>query len=373
MTAGIRLNAFLSSNVEQSLECAAAIDKKIKSGTAGACAGMTLAVKDNISIADLPCTCGSKILENFSAVYTATAVERLRAADAIVIGKTNMDEFAMGSSNENSAFGPAMNPVDPNRIPGGSSGGSAVAVAAGMTHGALGSERAGASGNPRRCAASSVSNRRRKSFPLGLVAFASSFDQIGAFAATVEDAALILQTIAGVDPHDATSADVGVPDYCDFLDRDITGMRIGVPAEYMGEGCDAAVRSAVELTIDRLKHDGATVDSIALPHTDYCIATYCILTMAEASSNLARYDGVRYGYRAKHTDNLYDMYARSRDEGFGTEVKRRIMLGTYVLSAGYYDAYYKKAQKVRRLIKEDFDGVFAQYDAILTPTAPTTA
>jgi aspartyl-tRNA(Asn)/glutamyl-tRNA(Gln) amidotransferase subunit A len=374
ITEGKQLNAFLSVFPEEALERAAAVDAKIKAGSAGQCAGMVLAVKDNINVKNHPLTCASKILGNFSAVYNATIIDRLVAADAIVIGKTNMDEFAMGSSNENSAFGPVLNPLDTKRAPGGSSGGSVVAVAAGMAHAALGSETGGSVRQPAAlCGVVGVKPTYGRVSRWGLVAFASSFDQIGPIAATVEDSALLLETIAGHDANDSTSTSTEVPAYRDHTKRDIKGLRIGIPKEYMGDGVSESVRVAMEKTIDTLKAEGAIIEQVSLPHTEYCIATYYILTTAEASSNLARFDGVRYGYRAKDVEGLTDMYTRSRTEGFGAEVKRRIMLGTYVLSAGYYDAYYKKAQKVRRLIKEDFDNVFKSADAIFTPTTPTTA
>ncbi|HET7152308.1 MAG TPA: Asp-tRNA(Asn)/Glu-tRNA(Gln) amidotransferase subunit GatA [Candidatus Kapabacteria bacterium] len=374
ITEGKHLNAFLSVFSEEALERAAAVDAKIKAGSAGQCAGMVLAVKDNINVKNHSLTCASKILGNFSAVYNATVIDKLNAVDAIVIGKTNMDEFAMGSSNENSAFGPVLNPLDTKRAPGGSSGGSAVAVAAGMAHAALGSETGGSVRQPAAlCGVVGVKPTYGRVSRWGLVAFASSFDQIGPVAANVDDAALLLETISGQDANDSTSASVEVPAYREHTKRDIKGLRIGIPKEYLGEGVSEGVRSAMQKMTDALKAEGAVIEQVSLPHTEYCIATYYILTTAEASSNLARFDGVRYGYRAKDVEGLTDMYTRSRAEGFGAEVKRRIMLGTYVLSAGYYDAYYKKAQKVRRLIKEDFDNAYKTVDAIFTPTTPTTA
>jgi len=374
ITDGKHLNAFLSVFPDKAREQALILDKKIQAGNAGACAGMVIAVKDNISMRNHRLTCASKILENFSAVYDATVICRLLAQDAIIIGKTNMDEFAMGSSTENSAFRPSLNPVDATRTPGGSSGGSAVAVAAGMSHASLGSETGGSVRQPAAmCGVVGVKPTYGRVSRWGLVAFASSFDQIGPIASNVEDAALVLQTIAGYDPNDSTSVSTPVPNYCETLSQGCKGLRIGVPKEYLGRGCSDSVQAAIEKTIQFFKSEGMIVEPVSLPHTEYCIATYYILTTAEASSNLARYDGVRYGFRVNNPEDLTDMYVRSRTEGFGAEVKRRIMLGTFVLSAGYYDSYYMKAQKIRRRIKEDFDKAFMNCDAIYTPTTPTTA
>jgi len=368
------LNAFLAVYPDEALEHARAIDKKIANGTAGPLAGLVVAVKDVICIRGKLVTCASRMLEHFESLYHATAVERLLAADAIIIGKTNMDEFAMGSSNENSAFGPVLHPGDETRVPGGSSGGSAVAVAAGMATVALGSDTGGSIRQPAAfCGVVGLKPTYGRISRYGLVAFASSFDQIGLFATTVRDVARILGIIAGSDPLDSTCANVPVPDYLQSLTGDVQGLRIGIPKEYYTEGLDREIRSAILQRIDVLKTRGATVKDISLPHSEYTIPTYYILATAEASSNLARYDGARYGYRAKGVKDPIEMYTRSRSEGFGPEVKRRIMLGTYVLSAGYYEAYYRKAQKVRRLIKEDFDRAFAEVDCIITPTSPTTA
>ena len=367
------LNAFLSI-ADDALAQAASVDARVDAGEAPACAGMIVAVKDNISVKGAKLTCGSNILANFTAVYDATVVERLRAAGAVVIGKTNLDEFAMGSSNENSAFGPVQNPRKAGYAPGGSSGGSAAAVAAGLAHAALGSETGGSVRQPAAlCGVVGVKPTYGRVSRWGLVAFASSFDQVGPVATNVHDAALLTQVLAGRDERDATSAPNPVDDYVAHLGRDIAGLRIGVPKEYFGEGVQPAVKKAMDACAALLRERGATIVDISLPHTEYCIATYYVLTTAEASSNLARFDGVRYGFRAAQPDDLSDLYVRSRSEGFGPEVQRRIMLGTYVLSAGYYDAYYTKAQKVRRLIQQDFTDAFTSVDAILTPTTPTTA
>jgi len=369
-----RLNAFLSVFEKKAIQRAVEIDEKIKNGYVGKLAGMVIAIKDNICVKDEKCTCASKILENFVSIYNATAVERLLNEDAIVIGKTNLDEFAMGSSTENSYFGPTLNPYDEDRVPGGSSGGSAVAVAAGLSTTALGSDTGGSIRQPAAfCGVYGLKPTYGRVSRFGLVAFASSFDVIGPFGNSTKDVALVLQVIAGRDENDSTSADVPVPDYLSYLDKDVKGLRVGVPVEYFAEGLDDEIREAIEKRLDFLRESGAILEKISLPHTEYNIPTYYILVTAEASSNLARYDGARYGYRSPQAKSLYEMYVKSRSEGFGAEVKRRIMLGTYVLSAGYYEAYYRKAQMVRRLIKEDFDKAFEKVDVIITPTSPTTA
>jgi len=369
-----RLNAFLSVFEKKAIQRAVEIDEKIKNSYVGKLAGMVIAIKDNICVKDEKCTCASKILENFVSIYNATAVERLLNEDAIVIGKTNLDEFAMGSSTENSYFGPTLNPYDEDRVPGGSSGGSAVAVAAGLSTTALGSDTGGSIRQPAAfCGVYGLKPTYGRVSRFGLVAFASSFDVIGPFGNSTKDVALVLQVIAGRDENDSTSADVPVPDYLSYLDKDVKGLRVGVPVEYFAEGLDDEIREAIEKRLDFLRESGAILEKISLPHTEYNIPTYYILVTAEASSNLARYDGARYGYRSPQAKSLYEMYVKSRSEGFGAEVKRRIMLGTYVLSAGYYEAYYRKAQKVRRLIKEDFDKAFEKVDVIITPTSPTTA
>jgi len=368
------LNAFLSVFPEKALAQAREIDRKRSAGTAGPLAGMVVSIKDVICVKDERVTCGSNILKDFVSLYDATVVDRLRKADAVLIGKCNMDEFAMGSSTENSAFGRVRLPQDESRVPGGSSGGSAVSVRAGMSTASLGSDTGGSIRQP--ASFSGVVGLKPtygRVSRYGLVAFASSFDTIGPLALTVRDAARVLHVIAGYDPNDSTSANVPVPDYASALIKDVKGLRIGVPVEYYGPGLNDEVRSAVEKQIDVLRSSGAVVKKVTLPHTEYTIATYYILATAEASSNLARYDGARYGYRGQGVKDLPDMYVKSRSRGFGAEVKRRIMLGTYVLSAGYYDAYYRKGQKVRRLIKQDFDRAFAEVDCLITPTSPTTA
>jgi aspartyl-tRNA(Asn)/glutamyl-tRNA(Gln) amidotransferase subunit A len=336
--------------------------------------GVPIAIKDVMCTADVRTTAGSKILGNFIPPYDCTAVARLEAAGAIVLGKLNCDEFAMGSSNENSAFHPVRNPRDPSRVPGGSSGGSAAAVAANMAVATLGSDTGGSIRQPASfCGVVGMMPTYGRVSRYGLIAFASSLDHIGPLARNVKDAATVLRTIAGRDPMDATSADIPVPDYVAELEKPVRGLKVGVAKEYFGEGLDAEVRSAVEAAIQKLAQLGCEVIPVSLPHTEYAIPTYYIVATAEASSNLARYDGVRYGYRAENVRTLSDMYRRTRDQGFGSEVKRRVMLGTYVLSAGYYDAYYLKAQKVRTLLTRDFEEAFRKVDAIVTPTSPTAA
>ncbi len=367
------LNIFLQL-YDESLESAERVDAKVNAGTAGKLAGMVLGVKDVIAIKDKRLTCGSKILENFVSLYDASVIERLRNEDVIIIGKTNMDEFAMGSSTEFSAYGPVLNPVDTSRVPGGSSGGSASAVAAELCHVALGTDTGGSIRQPASfCGVVGLKPTYGRVSRYGLVAFASSFDVIGPFANCVHDLSLILEVLAGHDERDSTSAEKPVPVYTALLDRDVKNFKVGIAKEALSAGVDDEVKSAIERQIDGLRSAGVEIKEISLPHLDYTIATYYILATAEASSNLERYDGARYGHRAKDVDELEEMYDRSRTEGFGPEVKRRIMLGTFVLSAGYYDAYYRKAQKVRRLIKQDFDEVFKNVDAVITPTAPTTA
>lgn len=337
-------------------------------------AGIPIAIKDNICVAGLQTSCGSRILGPYHAPYNATAIERLNAAGAIIIGKTNCDEFAMGSSNENSAFGPVRNPWDIKRVPGGSSGGSAAAVAAGIVPVALGSETGGSVRQPASlCGIVGLKPTYGRISRYGLVAFGSSLDQIGVFGRKVRDVASVLGVLSGRDEHDATTAEVAVPDYAAQLPGEVQGARIGVPRELFGEGLADEVRAAVEAAIEVYRELGAEIVEVELPHSKYCIAVYYIIATAEASSNLARYDGVRYGFRAEDADELRAMYRRTRDEGFGPEVKRRIMLGTYVLSSGYYEAYYRKAQQVRTLIKQDFRRAFESCDAIVTPTTPTVA
>jgi aspartyl-tRNA(Asn)/glutamyl-tRNA(Gln) amidotransferase subunit A len=343
-------------------------------GSRGALCGVPVAIKDNICVRGLQASCGSHILGAYHPPYTATAVERLTVAGAVVVGKTNCDEFAMGSSNENSAFGAARNPWDTGRVPGGSSGGSAASVAARIVPVALGSDTGGSVRQPAAlCGVVGVKPTYGRVSRYGLVAFGSSLDQIGTFTLSARDAATVLAVIAGRDERDATTADVAVPDYVSRLTGDARGARVGVPRALFGEGLDAEVRSRVEGAIEVFRDLGAEVVDVKLPHAKYAIAVYYIIATAEASSNLARYDGVRYGFRAEESPELRSMYRRTREEGFGAEVKRRIMLGTYVLSSGYYDAYYLKAQQVRALIKRDFADAFQRCDAILTPTTPTTA
>lgn len=356
-----------------SLEVAKDIEQKIKDGSAGKLAGMVIAIKDVLAIENKPLTCSSKILENFESLYTATAVQKLIDEDAIIIGKTNCDEFAMGSSNENSYFGVVKNPVNKEYVPGGSSGGSAVAVSAGLCDVALGTDTGGSIRQPASfCGIFGLKPSYGRVSRYGLNAFASSFDSIGAFANNIDDIALVHEVISGFDSKDSTSEDIAVPSYSKFLEN-TEKLRIGIPVEYYGEGLNSEINDSIKEQVEQLKQKGYEIVDVSLPKTEYAIATYYILTTAEASSNLARFDGARYGYRTSDKVNLKQMYTKSRSEGFGKEVKRRIMLGTYVLSAGYYDAYYKKAQQVRRLIREDFKNAFEKVDLILTPTTPTTA
>ena len=371
---GKHLNAFLSVFHDRAMERAREVDTSIARGTGGRLAGMVIAIKDVICMKGERVTCGSRILENFISPYDATVIGRLLSEDAILIGKTNMDEFAMGSSTENSAFGPVRNPVDESRVPGGSSGGSCVAVAGGMAHTALGTDTGGSIRQPASfCGIVGLKPTYGRVSRYGLVALASSFDQIGPFANSVADAARVLEVIAGHDENDSTSARVPVPSYLDALDRNVAGWKIGVPFDVLREGVQPEVREAVENVLDRLRSGGAVVEEIIMPHFSYTISAYYILMTAEASSNLARYDGARYGYRSPKARDLIETYVKSRSEGFGEETKRRIMLGTYALSAGYYDAYYRKAQKVRRLIQKDFFDAFRTVDCIVMPTSPTTA
>ena len=359
---------------KDSLVHAKAVDEKIKKGTAGSLAGMVIAIKDVLSMKETVTSCGSKMLEHFESVYDATVIKKLRTADVVVIGKTNMDEFAMGSSGENSAYGATKHPIDETRVPGGSSSGSCVAVAAGMATTSLGTDTGGSIRQPAGlCGIVGLKPTYGRVSRYGLVAFASSFDQIGPFANSVRDAARVLQVIAGKDENDSTSADIPVPNYLSALDRNVKGMKIGLPKEYFSDALNKEIRSAIEKKIDQLKKGGAEIVEVSLPHAEYTISTYYILATAEASSNLARYDGARYGFRSSNISDLNSMYTKSRSEGFGDEVKRRIMLGTYVLSSGYYDAYYRKAQQVRRLIQNDFNDAFKKVDCILTPISPTTA
>ncbi len=372
-----QINAYLTLDKERALETAKDVDGRIKrGGKCGLLAGVPVAVKDNICTRGLKTTCASKLLGNFVPTYDAHVTERLKAEGAVILGKTNLDEFAMGSSTENSGFKPTRNPWDTSRIPGGSSGGSAAAVAAGMAYMAIGSDTGGSVRQPAGlCGVVGLKPTYGRVSRYGLVAFGSSLDQIGPLTRDVRDAALLLQVIGGHDGRDSTCAREPVPDYLSDIDGSIDGVRIGIPREYFGEGLNDEVRQAVEDVIKTYRGLGANVVEISLPHTSHAVAVYYIIATAEASSNLARYDGVRYGYRTTASDGIIDMYSRTRAEGFGSEVKRRIMLGTYALSSGYYDAYYLKASKVRNLIRQDFLSVFdkEKVDVILGPTSPTPA
>ncbi|HEV8367203.1 MAG TPA: Asp-tRNA(Asn)/Glu-tRNA(Gln) amidotransferase subunit GatA [Pyrinomonadaceae bacterium] len=340
----------------------------------GPLGGVPVAIKDNLCVVGMQTSCGSKILGDYHPPYNATVIQRLIDAGAVIIGKTNCDEFAMGSSNENSAFGPVRNPWDINRVSGGSSGGSAAAVAAGIVPFALGSDTGGSVRQPASlCGVLGLKPTYGRNSRYGLVAFASSLDQVGVFAREVSDVARVLRIIAGRDPHDSTTADIPVPNYLESLTGDLKGLRLGCPTALFGKGLDEEVSKSVKDVVEVYRQLGAEIVDIELLHASYAIAVYYIIATAEASSNLARFDGVRYGFRAEEAPELRQMYRKSREEGFGPEVKRRIMLGTYVLSAGYYDAYYRKAQQVRTLIKNDFLTAFERCDVIITPTSPTPA
>ena len=368
------LNAYLALSPERAYVQADKIDALIASGKPlPPLGGVPIAIKDVISTRGTTTTCGSKILEHYAPPYDATAVARLEAAGAVILGKTNCDEFAMGSSNENSAYGSVKNPAALDRVPGGSSGGSAAVVAAGLAVASLGTDTGGSIRQPGAlCGIPAMMGSYGRVSRYGLIAFASSLDRIGPFANNVKDVAAMLQTIAGRDPNDSTSTTAAVPTYTDEITKPVEGLRIGIPRDYFGEGMDSGVRDKVEKGIALLKKLGCEPIDIRMPHTDYAIATYYIIATAEASSNLARYDGVRYGLRVDG-DSLIGMYRKTRGAGFGAEVKRRIVLGTYVLSAGYYDAYYLKGQKVRALIAQDFRNAFQEVDAIVTPTSPVPA
>jgi aspartyl-tRNA(Asn)/glutamyl-tRNA(Gln) amidotransferase subunit A len=369
------IGAYLTLCNDRALAKALEMDEMVAKGeTLPPLGGVPIAIKDVMVTNGVRTTAGSKILGNYIPPYDCTAVARLEAAGAVILGKVNCDEFAMGSSNENSAWHPVHNPLDLSRVPGGSSGGSAAAVAANMAVAALGSDTGGSIRQPASfCGVVGLMPTYGRVSRYGLIAFASSLDHIGPLTTTVKDAAIVLKTIAGRDPMDATSADLPVPDYVSELEKPVRGLKIGVPKEYFGEGLDVEVRNAAEAAIQKLAKLGCEVVPISLPHTKYAVPTYYVVATAEASSNLARFDGVRYGYRAKDARTLSEMYRKTRDHGFGAEVKRRIMLGTYVLSAGYYDAYYLKAQKVRTLLARDFEEAFKKVDAIVTPTCPTPA
>lgn len=369
-----RVHSFITLLEESAMEAARKEDMEIRQGARKPLGGIPLAIKDLLCTKGIRTTCGSRILENFIPPYDATVIRKLRNAGAVFVGKTNMDEFAMGSSTETSHFGITRNPWDLERIPGGSSGGSAAAVAADECIAALGSDTGGSIRQPASlCGIVGLKPTYGRVSRFGLVAFASSLDQIGPFTKDVEDCAIMLNVIAGYDPRESTSVPQEVPDYRAFLGQDVKGMKVGVPKEYFIEGIDPEVSSALRGAIKTLEGLGVSIREVSLPHTDYCIAVYYLIAPAEASSNLARYDGVRYGFRSREARDLMDMYKKSRSMGFGAEVKRRIMIGTYALSAGYYDAYYKKASQVRALLKRDFDEAFRECDVLITPTSPTPA
>jgi aspartyl-tRNA(Asn)/glutamyl-tRNA(Gln) amidotransferase subunit A len=369
-----RIHAYITRMPEWAMEQADRADARFQKGKAGPLTGIPLAIKDLICTQGVRTTCGSHILENFIPPYNATVIEKLTAAGAVFVGKTNMDEFAMGSSTENSFFGPTHNPWDLTRIPGGSSGGSAAAVAADECIASLGSDTGGSIRQPAACCGMvGLKPTYGRVSRFGLVAFASSLDQIGPFGKDVRDVALLLNVISGHDSRDSTSVDTPVPDFTRALIDDVRSMVLGVPREYFIEGIDPEVETAVRQAIQTLEKLGARVMEVSLPHSPYALAVYYIIAPAEASSNLARYDGVKYGFRAKGNRDLLEMYRETRSQGFGAEVKRRIMLGTYALSAGYYEAYYRKASQVRTLIREDFQKAFSQCDVLLMPTAPTPA
>ncbi|HEB72558.1 MAG TPA: Asp-tRNA(Asn)/Glu-tRNA(Gln) amidotransferase subunit GatA [Nitrospirae bacterium] len=369
-----KINAYVTVDREGAIEQARDADRLRASGSKGPLLGAPLAIKDLVTTRNLRTTCGSKILENFIPPHDAFVIEKLKQAGAVVLGKTNMDEFAMGSSTETSYFGPTRNPWDTDKIPGGSSGGSAAAVAADLCAAALGSDTGGSIRQPSAlCGIVGLKPTYGLVSRFGLVAFASSLDQIGPMTKDVTDSAILLSAIAGHDPNDSTSADRPVDDYTAALDKGVSGMNIGVAEEYFTEGIDPEVDSSVRNAISVLKEQGANIKTVSLPHTKYAVPTYYVIAPAEASSNLARYDGVKYGYRSESPKGLMEMYKKTRMEGFGPEVKRRIMLGAYALSAGYYDAYYLKAQKVRTLIRNDFVDVFKEVSAIISPTTPAPA
>ncbi|OGR82708.1 MAG: aspartyl/glutamyl-tRNA amidotransferase subunit A [Elusimicrobia bacterium RIFCSPLOWO2_01_FULL_54_10] len=370
-----RLKVFIKIHGDPFMASAEALDEKIRTGGApGRLAGVPVAIKDNMNVDGWETTCASKILEGFKATYDATAIKKLKAEDALLLGKTNLDEFAMGSSTENSAFFTTKNPWDISRVPGGSSGGSAAAVAAGITPLSLGSDTGGSIRQPASfCGVLGLKPTYGRVSRFGLVAFASSLDQIGPFARDAQDLALLLSVISGKDPMDSTSSDEPVPDYAAALAKGTGPLKLGVPKEYFAKGLDAEIKEKVLAAVKVFEKAGAKIEDVSLPHMSSAIEVYYILAPSEASANLARFDGIRYGHRTKEAKNLLELYEKSRDEGFGPEVKRRIMLGTYALSSGYYDAFYLKAQKVRTLICQDFEAAFKKVDALITPTAPTPA
>jgi aspartyl-tRNA(Asn)/glutamyl-tRNA(Gln) amidotransferase subunit A len=370
-----KLNAFITFDEDRLLKSADQADKNIKGGAASLLNGAPIGIKDIILTKGMRTTAGSKILENFVPPYDATVIKKIAAAGGLVLGKTNQDEFAMGSSNENSYYGPVLNPWDTSRVPGGSSGGSAVAVAASLAPAALGTDTGGSIRQPAAlCGIVGLRPTYGRVSRYGVVAFASSLDQVGVFARNVKDCALMAQIISGHDALDSTSAALAVPDFTALASKPIKGLKVGIPAEYFIKGVNKEVEDAVRAAIKKIQELGAEIVEISLPHTEYAVAVYYVIAPAEASSNLARYDGVRYGYRAKGVKDLSELYRNSRSEGFGKEVKRRILIGNYVLSSGYYDAFYLKAQKVRSLVAKDFFTVFKdQCDVIACPTTPTTA
>ncbi|MEW9670356.1 Asp-tRNA(Asn)/Glu-tRNA(Gln) amidotransferase subunit GatA [Ammoniphilus sp. 3BR4] len=370
-----KVSAFLTLNEEGARTKAKQLDEQLQGNEEmGLLFGLPAAIKDNIVTERVKTTAGSQLLANYDPIYNASVMDRIGAAEAVMIGKTNMDEFGMGSSTENSGFQKTYNPWNVDYVPGGSSGGSAAAIAAGQAYFALGTDTGGSIRQPAAfCGVVGLKPTYGLVSRFGLVSYASSLDTIGPITKNVEDAAYVLSAIAAHDPYDSTSAEVEIPDYVSALAGDVKGLKIGVPKELLGEGIDADVKAKVLEALKVLEGLGAIVEEVSLPHTEYAVPTYYILAPSEASSNLARYDGVRYGVRSDNAANLIEMYKETRSHGFGTEVKRRIMLGTYALSSGYYDAYYKKAQKARTLIKQDFDQLFAKYDVIIGPTAPTTA
>ena len=369
-----QLNSFITVTAEQAMEQARAADARIAAGDAGPVTGIPIAHKDIYCTSGVKTSCGSRMLDNFTAPYDANVVSRLRDAGAVMLGKTNMDEFAMGSTNESSFFGPVKNPWNTGRVPGGSSGGSAAAVAARLCAAATGTDTGGSIRQPAsHCGITGLKPTYGRVSRYGMIAYASSLDQGGPMAQTAEDVALLLQAMAGFDERDSTSSDTPVPDYSATLEDSIEGLKIGVPGEYFDAGLDEGVRKSVEEAVELYKSLGAEIREISLPNTGLAVASYYVVAPAECSSNLSRYDGVRFGHRCDDPVDLEDLYKRSRSEGFGAEVKRRIMIGTYVLSAGYYDAFYLKAQKIRQLISDDFRKAFEQVDVIMGPASPTTA
>jgi aspartyl-tRNA(Asn)/glutamyl-tRNA(Gln) amidotransferase subunit A len=367
-------NSFITVDEASALAAAESADQRLASGNAGSLTGIPIAHKDIFCTNGLRTSCGSRMLDNFVPPYDATLIQRFNSNGAVILGKTNMDEFAMGSSNESSFYGPVKNPWDTDLVPGGSSGGSAAAVAGLLAPAATGTDTGGSIRQPAAfCGITGLKPTYGRVSRLGMVAFASSLDQAGPMAHSAEDCALLLNTMAGQDPLDSTSSEMPTEDYCAKLDNSLQGLRVGLPREYFGDGLDAATRSRVDAALKELEAQGATLVDVSLPHSQLTIPTYYIIAPAEASTNLSRFDGVRYGHRCEDPVDLHDLYTRTREEGFGDEVKRRILVGTYALSAGYYDAYYKKAQQIRRLIKQDFMDCFEQVDVLAGPTTPGPA